>query len=76
MIKRNIDLSIVIPCYNEKNTVIKIINKIRKIKNITKQIIIIDDGSNDGTTEIIQKNLRNKVDDIIHHKKNKGKGAA
>ena len=39
------------------------------------QIIIVDDFSNDGTTEIIKK-LENKVDKVLYHKKNQGKGAA
>ena len=40
-------LSIIIPVYNEVKTIEKIILKIKKIKNLKKQIIIIDDGSND-----------------------------
>ena len=69
-------LSIIIPCFNEKKTLLKLIAKIKKIKNIKKQIILVDDGSNDGTREIIKKKLTNKIDKIIFHKKNKGKGSA
>ena len=69
-------LSIIIPCFNEKKSLLKLIAKIKKIKNIKKQIILVDDGSIDGTTEIIKKKLTNKIDKIIFHKKNKGKGSA
>ena len=72
----NTFLSIIIPCFNEKNTILKIINKIKKIKKIKKQIILIDDCSTDGTRELIKKHLKNQVDKIIFHPKNKGKGAA
>ena len=69
-------LSIIIPCFNEKKTIIKVINQIKKLKKIKKQIILIDDGSNDGTREIIKKKLYNKIDKAIYHSKNKGKGSA
>ena len=72
----SIYLSIIIPCFNEKNTLIKILNKIKKIKKIKKQIILIDDFSTDGTREIIKQKLIKKVDKVIFHNKNRGKGAA
>ena len=72
----NTYLTIIIPCYNEKKTIIEIINQIKKLKRIKKQIILIDDGSNDGTKQLIKTKLQNKVDKIIFHKFNKGKGAA
>jgi len=72
----NIYLTIIIPCYNEKKTIIKIINQIKNLKRIKKQIILVDDGSNDGTKQLIKTKLQNKVDKIIFHKANKGKGAA
>tara|TARA_B100000886_G_C20393932_1_gene479503 strand:+ start:449 stop:1147 length:699 start_codon:yes stop_codon:yes gene_type:complete len=69
-------LTVIIPAYNEKNTIKKIIQKIKLVKNIKKQIILVDDGSTDGTTDIIKKKLSSKVDKIIFHKRNFGKGAA
>lgn len=72
----NIYLTIIIPCYNEKKTITKIINQIKNLKRIKKQIILVDDGSNDGTKQLIRTKLQNKVDKIIFHKFNKGKGAA
>lgn len=69
------ELSIIIPVYNEKNTVEKLVNKVDKIK-VSKQIIIVDDGSTDGSKEII-KQLKTKSPLIKkYHRKNKGKGSA
>ena len=67
-------LTIIIPAYNEINTIQEIIDKIFNIK-INKQIILVDDYSSDGTKEVIKRN-KNKIDKIIFHDFNKGKGAA
>jgi len=72
----NTYLTIIIPCYNEKKTIVRIIKQIKSLKSIKKQIILVDDGSNDGTKQLIKTKLYNKVDKIIFHKFNKGKGAA
>ena len=71
-------LTIIVPVYNEKKTIRSIVSKINQVKNLKKQIIIIDDGSSDGTEIILKKEYLNskKIDKIIFHKKNKGKGAA
>ena len=69
-----IKLTIIIPVYNEIKTIEKLIKKILKI-NIKKQLIIVDDGSSDGTELILQK-YKNRIDKLITHKKNRGKGAA
>ena len=53
-----IKLTIIIPVYNEIKTIEKLINKIL-ILNIKKQIIVVDDGSSDGT-ELILKKLKKK----------------
>ena len=47
-------LSVIIPVFNEKNTILKIIEKIENLKNIDKEIIIVDDFSNDSTKEILK----------------------
>ena len=67
-------LTIIIPVYNETNTIVKIIDQILKTK-IKKQIIVVDDCSTDGSKEKIIKNKR-KIHKIVFHKKNLGKGAA
>jgi len=69
-----IKLTIIIPVYNENKTIEKLINKILKL-NIKKQVIVVDDGSTDGTNFILKK-LKKKIHKIIIHKKNLGKGAA
>ena len=69
-----IKLTIIIPVYNEIKTIEKLIKKILKI-NIKKQLIIVDDGSSDGT-ELILKKYKSRIDKLIFHKKNRGKGAA
>lgn len=76
-----IKISIIIPCYNEKNTLIKIINKIiLSLNNYnfkSYEILIVDDGSSDGTTEIIKENFSIKNNfKTFFHDKNLGKGAA
>lgn len=68
-------LSVIIPVFNEKNTILKIIKKIENLKDLDKEIIIVDDCSNDGTKEILL-NLSNSKYKIYFHKKNIGKGGA
>jgi glycosyltransferase involved in cell wall biosynthesis len=75
MIKFNNKLSIIIPVYNEKNTIEELLNKIYLLKDIKKEIIVVDDASNDGSINILKKN-KNKITKLIYHKKNLGKGAA
>ena len=58
MSKSNKKLSIIIPVYNEKNTIQKLLNKIYKLKNIKKQIIVVNDASTDGTRIILEKNKK------------------
>jgi dolichol-phosphate mannosyltransferase len=71
-------ISIIIPVYNEKKTILEILKKIENIDlkdlGFEKEIIIVDDGSTDGTREILKK-LINKYN-IIFHPENKGKGSA
>jgi len=69
-------VSIIIPTYNEKNHIIEIINNIIQKVNYKTQIIVVDDFSDDGTTEILKIKLASKIDEIVYHKKNLGKGAA
>jgi glycosyltransferase involved in cell wall biosynthesis len=69
-------VSIIIPCFNEIKTIEEIITKILAQKSINKEIILINDGSTDGTKELIEKKLNDKCNIIIHHETNFGKGAA
>lgn len=67
-------LSVIIPCYNEITTIKKIIDKVNLQKNYDKEIIIIDDFSTDGSREIIESEIKSKVQKIIFNDKNYGKG--
>ena len=69
-------LSVIIPCYNEKNTILQIVNAVIASKCIEKEIIIVDDCSTDGTKEVLKNKVSPLVDKIIYHEKNQGKGAA
>ena len=68
-------LYVLVPCFNEIKTINKIINNLVKIKEDIR-IILIDDGSNDGTKELIYKNIKKKIYRFIDLKKNSGKGHA
>jgi glycosyltransferase involved in cell wall biosynthesis len=73
----SINLSIIIPCYNEENTIDLIVEKIKKIKSLTPEIIIIDDCSTDNTSDVLKKISQFYPDiKIVTHDKNLGKGAA
>ena len=69
---KNIDISVIIPIYNEVSTCHEIINKVKKV-DLVKEIIVVDDASTDNTIDIL-----NKIDDIniFRHDRNMGKGAA
>ncbi|MEK9183990.1 MAG: glycosyltransferase family 2 protein, partial [Patescibacteria group bacterium] len=69
-------LSIIIPVYNEKATLEKLLAAVEavKLKNVKKELVIVDDGSNDGTPDVL-KNYESKYR-VIYHSKNIGKGAA
>ncbi|MGQ9471855.1 MAG: glycosyltransferase family 2 protein [Candidatus Aminicenantales bacterium] len=69
-------LSIVIPAYNEEKTIAEIISRVNKVEvGLEKEIIVVDDGSTDGTAELL-KQLANEKLKVIFHEKNAGKGAA
>ena len=67
-------LSVLIPCFNEKNTIEKIVGKINKLENLNIEIIIIDDNSVDGTKEVLRNEVKNQVSQIIFNEENHGKG--
>ena len=67
-------VSIIIPCYNEQSTIKEIIKKINSQSNIEKEIIVIDDFSDDKTREILENDLKNNIHKIILNDRNYGKG--
>jgi len=76
MLDPKMKLSIIIPCFNEKNTIVQILEKIKKISFIEKEVIIVDDSSTDGTRDVIKNLKRDLFNKIIFNEKNKGKGYA
>lgn len=71
-------LSIVIPVYNEKKYVQEIVKRIQEVVlgSVEKEIIVVDDCSSDGTTEILKEKIEQLVDIVIYKDQNEGKGAA
>ncbi len=69
-------LSIIIPIFNEEKTILDILKKVEEVDlgDLKKEIVLVDDGSTDGTKDIL-KNLEDKYK-IIYQPKNQGKGAA
>jgi glycosyltransferase involved in cell wall biosynthesis len=69
-------LSVIIPVYNEKNTIEEIIHRVLNVEiGLEKEIIVVDDGSQDGTREILE-GLNHPNIKVYFHSKNQGKGAA
>ena len=69
-------LSVVIPCYNEKDSLLDILDKVKNAPIENKEIIIVDDMSTDGTRELLKEKVEPLVDKIIYHEQNTGKGGA
>ena len=67
-------ISIIIPCFNEENTIEDIIKRIIEQKEIDKEIIVIDDFSSDHTRKILKEKLEDKIDKLILNERNFGKG--
>jgi len=68
-------LSIVMPVYNEKDTVLKIIDKVLKL-DIVKELIVVDDCSKDGTADVLKNNSFDGRVKVLYHDRNLGKGGA
>ena len=71
-------LSIIIPCYNEVTTISGIIDAVNNAPYPDKEIIVVDDYSNDGTREKLAREIEpsGRVSQILYHDVNRGKGAA
>jgi glycosyltransferase involved in cell wall biosynthesis len=67
-------VSVVIPVFNEKDTIKEVYNRIRAV-NMNKEIILVDDSSTDGTREIVRGLVADDTK-VCFHEKNMGKGAA
>ncbi len=71
-------LSVIIPVYNEEKTIGDILKRVEdvKLKDMEKEIIIVDDFSQDNTRKILKKLEKSGKYKILYHEKNRGKGAA
>ena len=71
-------LSVIVPVYNERNTVVEVLRRMRAVElpdGIDREIIVVDDGSSDGTRDVLNQ-LSDSTVRIILHEHNRGKGAA
>ena len=69
-------LSVVIPCFNERQTIAQVVQAVKAAPVKSLEIIIVDDGSTDGTRELLQREIEPQVNQVIYHASNFGKGAA
>ena len=67
-------VTVIIPCFNEKKTIAKVVDRINNLKDLNLEVIVIDDYSNDGTRELLKDEIDNNVSKIIFNNKNYGKG--
>ena len=72
----NSTLTVIIPCYNERDTIAGIVEAVKRSPVPDKEIIIVDDHSTDGTRDILKNAIAPRVSRIIYHERNQGKGAA
>jgi glycosyltransferase involved in cell wall biosynthesis len=69
-------LSVVIPCYNERATIAAVVAAVRAAEPADKEIIVVDDCSKDGTRELLRNGIETRIDQVLYHEVNQGKGAA
>jgi len=69
-------VSVVIPCYNEKDTIEKIVEAVRNAPLESREIIVVDDCSQDGTQAVLKEKISKMVNKVIYQPVNRGKGAA
>ena len=75
-LENKMKVSIVIPCYNELDTLRDIIEAVKAAPLLERELIVVDDFSTDGTRELLQNELEKEVDLVVYHDQNQGKGAA
>ena len=69
-------LTVIVPVYNERNTVVEILRRMRRVElPVELEIVVINDGSNDGTEKVLGA-LEDSTVRVLHHSHNQGKGAA
>jgi len=70
------NLSVIIPCYNEIKTIEKVLQSVIEATGSEGEIIIVDDGSTDGTRQLLEETIEGKLAHVIYQPTNQGKGAA
>lgn len=73
--EKNLKLSVIIPVYNEEDTVLNVIEKVRAV-DLPKEIIVVNDCSTDGTGQVLDNYQKDDSIKVVHHNVNSGKGAA
>jgi glycosyltransferase involved in cell wall biosynthesis len=69
-------LSVIVPVYNERNTVVEIVRRMRAVDlPLDLEIVVVDDGSDDGTRAVLDQ-LADSTVRVVHHDRNLGKGTA
>ena len=69
-------LSVIVPVYNERNTVAEVLRRMRRVElPVDLEVVVVDDGSTDGTTHILAA-LEDSTVQVVRHPSNRGKGAA
>jgi glycosyltransferase involved in cell wall biosynthesis len=69
-------VTIVIPCYNERGTILQIIGRVQASRVEPREIVVVDDGSTDGTRELLQERAEALGIRVVNQSRNAGKGAA
>jgi glycosyltransferase involved in cell wall biosynthesis len=72
---QRIVLTVVIPAYNEVGTVERLLRRVREVP-LNLEVIVVDDGSTDGTRDLLGELEAELIDQLVFHEKNRGKGAA
>ena len=69
-------LSVIVPVFNERATVVEIVRRMRAVElPVEREIVVVDDGSDDGTGDVLTQ-LRDSTVRVVKHARNRGKGAA
>ncbi|HET7845076.1 MAG TPA: glycosyltransferase family 2 protein [Xanthomonadales bacterium] len=72
----SVELSVVIPCYNEERTIARLLGAVRASGVESLEVIVVDDASTDGSAALLAGELAPLIDRFVRHEQNQGKGAA